>query len=50
MMMVVVVVVVVMVVVAFSSLAWIWGDCSTILFSFFFEVEISSRTPIPLFV
>ena len=44
--------------VAFSSLARIWGECSTIhslpalffpfFFSFFFKVEISSRTLIPL--
>ena len=41
------------VVVAFSWLARIWGDCSTIhsppAFFFFFKVEISSRTLIPLF-
>ena len=40
--------------VAFSSLARISGECSTIhsqpaLFLFFFEVEISSRKPISLF-
>ena len=42
-----------MVVVAFSRLARIWGDCLTIhslpAFFFFFKVEISSRTLIPLF-
>ena len=42
-------------VLAFSSLARILGECSTIhslpaLFFFFFEVEISLRTRIPLFV
>ena len=41
-----------MVVAAFSSLARIWGECSAIhsppsLF-FFFKVELSSRTLIPL--
>ena len=50
----VVVVVVVVVVVAFSSRARILGECSKIhfppaAFFFFFEVEISSRTLIPLF-
>ena len=47
------------VVVAFSSLARIWGKCSTIhsppalyffSFFFFFDVEISSRALIPLFM
>ena len=48
-----------MVVMAFSSLATIWGECSTVhsptalfflffLFFFFFLVEISSRTLNPL--
>ena len=48
----VVVVVVVVVVVAFSSLTRILGECSTIHFLpalFFFKLEISSRTLIPLF-
>ena len=47
--------------VTFSSLARIWGECSTIhsapeffylllLFCLFFEVEISSRTLIPTFM
>ena len=40
------------VVVAFSSRAMILGECSTIyslhVFFFFFEVEIKSRTLIPL--
>ena len=58
------VVVVVVVVVAFSSLARISGECSTIhflpalflspclrlFFFFFFDVQISSRTLIPLFM
>ena len=41
---------------AFSSLAWTLGEGSTIhsspvlFFFFFFEVEISSRTLIPLFM
>ena len=42
-----------MVVLAFSSLVRISGECSTIHSSsalFFFEVEISSRTLIPLFM
>ena len=44
----------VVVVVAFSSLARIWGECSTIhspsaFFFFFFKVEISWRTLISLF-
>ena len=43
------------VVVAFFSLARIFGECSTIyclpaLFFFFFEVEITLRTLIPLFM
>ena len=45
----------VVVVVALSLHAWIWGECSIIhslpalFFFFFFEVEISARTLIPLF-
>ena len=41
-----------MLVLAFSLLARIWGECSTIhsLPAFFFKAEISSRTLIPLFI
>ena len=42
--------------VAFSPLARIWGECSTVhsppalFFFFFFEVKIGSRIPIPFFM